>query len=259
MSVSDAEYGSLSAEFYQLTKPIGADYPDINYYLEQLSGISGPVLELGAGTGRLLIPLLANDIAIEALEPSGPMTQWLQKNLKLLKLKCKILKTKMEDLAAKNHYGAIVISFGSFQLLDSQAKALECLRRSYAALKKGGKLYIDLDVIRPELHKAGVKTYGTKIDCPDSSAILLEGARHWDFIQQQEFVHLRYERWKDGEVTQTELQDFSLRWYGRWEFSAMLREVGFTNIEVCADYDIESGEAGLHAENSTLCFSAQKK
>ncbi len=38
-------YGSLCAEVYDITKPIGGQYPDVPYYIRHLSKIGGRILE----------------------------------------------------------------------------------------------------------------------------------------------------------------------------------------------------------------------
>ena len=44
--VSDEQYGELSAEYYQWTKPPGAKYLDFPYYKKKLKAVSGKVLEV---------------------------------------------------------------------------------------------------------------------------------------------------------------------------------------------------------------------
>jgi hypothetical protein len=58
-------YGSLCAEVYDITKPIGGQYPDVPYYIRHLSKIGGRILEPAVGTGRLLIPLLEAGLHVE--------------------------------------------------------------------------------------------------------------------------------------------------------------------------------------------------
>jgi len=63
-------YGSLCSELYDLTKPVGGDYPDVPYYLRRLAAIGGPVLEAAVGTGRLLVPLLRAGLQVEGSSAS---------------------------------------------------------------------------------------------------------------------------------------------------------------------------------------------
>ena len=52
------EYGTLASEVYDLDKPVGRSFADVEYYTGLLAGVGGPILEPAAGTGRVLIPLL---------------------------------------------------------------------------------------------------------------------------------------------------------------------------------------------------------
>lgn len=53
-----SSYGELCTEVYDLSKPLGKYYRDIEYYKERLADVKGKVLEVGCGSGRVLIPLL---------------------------------------------------------------------------------------------------------------------------------------------------------------------------------------------------------
>jgi hypothetical protein len=145
------------------------------------------------------------------------------------------------------------VPFGSFQLFQPRETALACLKNFHKMLAKNGRLYIDIDVIRPEPHKAGLLTHGTRVDCSDGSSILIQGSRRWDFVEQLEHVFLRYEKWKKGQLVATELQDFSLRAYGQWEFASLLKESGFKKIRMSGDY----GNPEIHGDTQTFCFVAE--
>ncbi len=250
----DAKYGPLSAEFYDLTKPLEAEYPDVHYYadlLGELEGKSPRILEIGAGTGRLLVPLLEAGLRLEALEPSPFMRTHFKRHLKARRLKCPLLEIAAEELDEAAAYDAIVVSFGSFQLFD-EAQADRCLKAFHRALKPGAQLFVDIDVIRPDLARAGLKTHGARVPTEDGAEIVLEGARRWDFVAQLEHVFLRYEKWRDGRCEATEMQDFALRWYGVREFHHLLERHGFKDVRWLGDYH----EAELHAETGTICFRA---
>lgn len=49
---------SLATLAYELDKPIGTSFGDVEFYSSRLRGVAGPVLEPAVGTGRILIPLL---------------------------------------------------------------------------------------------------------------------------------------------------------------------------------------------------------
>lgn len=66
-------YGELCTEVYDLSKPLGHSFGDVEYYLERLSNVRGNVLEVGCGSGRVLIPLLQAGISIDGLDHSDAM------------------------------------------------------------------------------------------------------------------------------------------------------------------------------------------
>jgi hypothetical protein len=76
-----------------------------------------------------------------------------------------------------------------------------------------------------------------------------------NFVEQYTVSHLRYDKWRDGELVKTELQRFPQRWYGFEEFELILKSEGFTNVVVSADY--EQGRRPSHAEQ-TFTFEARR-
>ncbi len=76
-----------------------------------------------------------------------------------------------------------------------------------------------------------------------------------DFLQQRTLSYLRYERWQEGKLIESELQRLPVHWYGVGEFTSLLKEQGFADITVCADYQLDQRPTrGGH----TLTFMGRK-
>lgn len=248
-------YGQIAAEFYQLTKPLGAYYPDLEFYLPLFEGVKGKILEIGSGTGRFLLPFLKEGLDVEGLENNAYMNQWCLNNAKALKLKPILIEKDLRTWKApKRRYAAIVFSFGSLQLFTDWTELVAILKALHGALNAGGKIYIDVDVTRMDLSRSGIKTHGAEIGCPDGSVILLEGSKSYDFVNQIESHHMRYEKWKNSKIVATELQNLQLRWMGVHELKLLLKEVGFQNVQHCFDYD--SAQVESDGSSEVICFSA---
>ena len=58
-------YASPTAWAYDLDKPIGHSFGDVEFLLSRLKGCSGPILEPAVGTGRVLIRLLEGGHDVE--------------------------------------------------------------------------------------------------------------------------------------------------------------------------------------------------
>ena len=54
---------------------------DVRYYVDVAKKAKGPVLELGAGNGRITVPLARNGIRVTAVDHSRPMLQDLRARL----------------------------------------------------------------------------------------------------------------------------------------------------------------------------------
>ena len=67
----------LHVEIYdiQTDKGWGAPQNDAAFYLEEAKASDGPVLELGCGTGRLVIPLLETCLEVHGLDASAAMLE----------------------------------------------------------------------------------------------------------------------------------------------------------------------------------------
>lgn len=231
MSVS---YGELCTEVYDLSKPLGFSFGDVEFYLERLSGVEGKVLEVGCGSGRVLIPLLQAGIDIEGIDHSRAMLDSCRRRCEALNLKPQLYEASMHHFAFPHLYEAIIMPVGTFQLIESREQAMAALNHFYHYLLPGGRLILDLFI--PDdfsLNAASVKTWNTS----NHEVIVMEEKRiEIQYFEQKIVSLIKYEKWKDGSLIQSELQLFPIRWYGHYEFELLLEKAGFQDIVKSADY-----------------------
>ena len=76
---------------------------------------------------------------------------------------------------------------------------------------------------------------------PNGDGITLENKSiEIDWLNQTTLSYLKYEKWSKGQLVQTELQRFAVRWYGIEEFKLLLESIGFSNITCSADYVLKT-------------------
>jgi ubiquinone/menaquinone biosynthesis C-methylase UbiE len=110
-----------------------------------LSGISGRVLEIGAGTGANL-PFYSADVELTVAEPEAPMARRLVKRMQGQRPQTAIVHAPAEQLPfADAQFDAVVSTLVLCTVAD-QARALHELRR---VLKPGGRLLF-LEHVRSE-------------------------------------------------------------------------------------------------------------
>lgn len=244
-------YSKLSSEVYDLDKPIGSSFGDVEYYAERLATCKGPVLEPAVGTGRMLIPLLERGFDVDGFDVSTEMLEICWTNCGERGLDPLIFEATMENFESERDYGSIILPTGTFLLMHEREASIQALQNFHAHLADGGKLIVDLFLPgNIELFKENVRSWTT----PKGDVITLESKKVVvDWVKQYSIGQNRYEKWRDGSLVDTELERIPMRWYGVEEFKDMLEKIGFTDITVSADY--EYGKAPTRP-GQTITFEA---
>ncbi|HLR72443.1 MAG TPA: methyltransferase domain-containing protein [Pseudogracilibacillus sp.] len=227
-------YNNLSSEVYDLDKYIGLSFGDVEFYSERLASCKGKILEPGVGTGRILIPLLEKGLNVDGFDVSTEMLDICRNNCDRRGLQPNLFEGQMESFSLDTKYEAIVVPTGTFLLLHKRGDSIKALKNFRDHLSYGGRLIIDI-FLQTDLSIDNVSTRTWQPS--DSEMITLESKIvEVDHINQHTISHNRYEKWRNGELIQTELERFPLRWYGVEEFKLLLEQVGFENIVISADY-----------------------
>ena len=246
-------YGRLSSEVYDMDKPIGHSFGDVEFYLSRLESCKGPILEPATGTGRILIPLLEAGLNVDGFDSSREMLNICKDNCKSRGLTPKLFEAKMESFSQDTKYDAIIVPTGTFLLLHKREDSIKALQNFYKHLSNGGRLILDI-FLQADI-SIGVSSTKTW-ECANGDIITLENKTvEVDYINQYTISHGRYEKWREGVLLQTELEYFPLRWYGVEEFRAILETIGFKDIIISSNYKL--GEYPSNSED-VITFEAIK-
>lgn len=228
-------YSNLCTEVYDLTKPVGHSVSgDIEYYLDRLQSCSGRILEAAVGSGRMLIPLLEAGLVVDGIDYSPAMLASCQKRCEERNVKPMLYEGELQNFALSHKYDAIIIPTGSFCLIDNREDSINALKCFYEHLNPGGRVIIDL--ILPERMEIGTISTST-FTFPSGDVITVEDKLvEFNMIHQYSVSYLKYEKWREGALIQSELQRFALRWYGNEEFKLVLESIGFSDIVCSTDY-----------------------
>jgi hypothetical protein len=223
-------YGRLGALVYDLDKPIGRSFGDIEFYKERLARCEGLILEPAIGNGRFLIPLLEAGFAIEGFDPSEEMLQRCRTHCAHRQLAPRLQRMHFEDFSYERPFQAIVVPAGSLQLVDDFEDALAVLRRCRDHLEQAGRLIVDLAIFAgARVGETSVRTWTTA----EGDLVTLEDrCVEIDVLHQRTVWHLRYELWRDGCLVDSEIDRMTLRWWGVHEFTMALQQSGFGEITV---------------------------
>jgi len=230
------------APFYDLDL---AGRDDDLLLIEQFCARCGsPILELGSGTGRLLLPLARQGYRLTGVELSPAMLARARRRLLAEDLggRVTLVEQDMRTLALDERYNLAFCVLNSFMHLLTLDDQLAALDRTLQHLNPGGLLLLDL--FNPDLSRLleppGQLTLEKVMTDPESGHRLLKyHARRLD--RGQQIMHVTYvidDVDDQGHVHRT-LFPFSLRYLFRAELELLLRHAGFQVEAVYGSYDLD--------------------
>ncbi|GAK08706.1 class I SAM-dependent methyltransferase [Geomicrobium sp. JCM 19038] len=246
-------YGELSTAVYEKTKPIGSSINgDIPYYISRLQHVTSPILEPASGTGRMLFPLIDAGFQVVGVDTSKEMLDLCRSYATNNGYNPTLIQDDITTVQLHQKFGAIIVPTGSFSLLTSRELAKTALQNFYHHLEEGGKLILDIIAPGPIEDDRTVSHFHLSEETGIRMTSMLL-SNNW--IEQTFTKEIVYEKWTNGEKTDTELQTLAIRWYGVEEFRSFLNEVGFTNIVVSSDYTYQQP---AHQGATSITFEATK-
>jgi len=193
------------------------------------------IVDYGAGTGRLSIPLATQGFAVTAVEPCEPMLAQLHNKWQhnpaasggSLQTNC----ARMEDFDTPQPFDLALCVFTTLLYFDKEETLLQALQRAHDALKPGGRLLIDIP------SRALFNDHVVQQDDFQRRMIVTPcGADHYDY---QEEISLRR---ADG--TTAHYRDrFVIRYWPVAVIEAHVRAIGFG---ACVDLTEHFQGTGSH-------------
>jgi SAM-dependent methyltransferase len=232
----EPEYDAIHARYYDGTYA-ALRGRDADFYLQLARETGGPVLELGCGTGRALLPIARAGFACVGLDCSPAMLDVLRAKKPLPNLR--LVTATMQDFDLRPERFALVFSaFRPLQHLysvDDQLACLACVRR---VLALDGRFAFDVfvpDLARiardeePEYEEDRFREGGDEI-------VRFTSIRR-DRATQINDVTIRLERRRDGVPVGEEFERFRMRWYHRYELEHLLARAGFEIAALYGGFD----------------------
>ena len=222
------------------------DEPRWDYYAYRrlIEQHPGKVLDVGCGTGRLLIPYLAAGIDIEGVDSSEEMLSICRENAAGKGLTATLYEQHMQTLDLTNRYSTIIVPGGSFHLIIDREESTEALRRCNEHLDANGVLALDLDDPTEELSEDTLGRWIRRgmVTGPDGTEVHQERMKERiDRAEQVTSTLIRYRVVRDDKVVQEQVNTMMMRLYFRHEIQRMLEAAGFREI---AAIDADSGTSG---------------
>lgn len=120
--------------------------------LADLAG-TGPVLELGIGTGRLALPLVAQGLAVHGVDSSPEMVARLRG--KPGGAAVPVTVADFADVRLDGRFTLVVLAFNTVFALPSQDAQIDCFATAAAHLHPGGRFVVEAFVPDPTRFSQG--------------------------------------------------------------------------------------------------------
>ena len=254
---------TIVADFYDAT-PIYSKRADISFYLECARESGGPVLELGCGTGRILIPTAAAGSAIVGLDCSEAMLAKCREKLAAqppqAQARARLERFDMARFTLGETYTLITIPFRGLQHLLRAADQLACLDCVRRHLAPGGRLVFDVFQVDPQ-RTYDPAFYQEAEEVPEQ--ILPDGRRfrrasrilaYHRAAQVNEIELIHYVTHPDGRQERL-TERFQFRYFYRFEVEHLLARAGFQLQALYGDFD----RSPLRDHSPEMIFVATKQ
>lgn len=238
------EYAFI-ADLYDYVAPY-RDRPDVGFFVEAAKAAGSPVLEVGCGTGRVLIPTARDGLDIVGLDLSPHMLavcrHRLETESEAVRNRVRLVQADMREFDLGQRFTLATIPFRPFQHLLTVEDQLSCLASIRRHLFDEGTVI--LDVFNPSLDFLVNRPIGEEFgeepefSTPDGRRITRrhKTVAHDRFSQVNHFELVYQVTHADGRQERL-VHAFSLRYLFRFEAEHLLARAGFQVEHLYGDYD----------------------
>lgn len=251
------------AELYDHVVPY-ATRGDVEFFVDEALAAGGPVLEVGCGTGRILIPTARAGVHITGLDGSRAMLDRCREKLLAepasVQDNIELVEADMRGFALQRTFALVTLPFRPFQHLVTVDDQLACLTSIHRHLDHGGRVILDL--FNPSLDYLANRPVG--LEMPEGPPVTLPDGRtlertfkvvHHDRFAQVNDIELIYHVTHVDGRQERSVHAFQMRYLFRFEVEHLLVRSGFTVEQLYSGYD--RGEYGSTYPGE-LIFIARK-
>ena len=234
-------------ELYDVVTPASFG-GDAEWYSAKARETGGPVLELGAGTGRITAAIAAEGVAVHALDADPAMLDRLAQKLATMPSDVRErVVTHVGDMRTftlADRFALIIAPFRAFLHNLTEEDQLACLRHVREHLRPGG--CFAFNVFHPSLEYmarnagafTGVWRAAGTFSRADSGCIVRSESNRYDTVKRLVHSLHRYEEYgPDGTLTRTSLHRLQLAYLYPADIQRLLQDAGFDSVQISGGFD----------------------
>jgi SAM-dependent methyltransferase len=254
--MADYEYRGLIAQSWDLLRGDTSGWADRPYWRRLIERSGQPALDVGCGTGRILLDYLAQGVEIEGVDNSPEMLALCRRKAAALGLRPVLYQQEMHALDLPRRYGTIVVPSSSFQLVLDRSDAAEALRRFLGHLQPGGALAMSIMTLAQEGDPDEWRLVRERTRPDDGRLVRRWSRTRYDPATRLEHTADRYELLAGDEVVESELHERSpaTRSYGQDEIAELVGGVGFVDVRLVSGFSDEPARPA----DTLFCVEARR-
>lgn len=242
---------------------------ELAYFETAIRRFGEPALDVGCGTGRILIPLRAAGLAVDGVDVSADMIAETRAGLRKRGLNAQLTVQAIHALDIGRTYRTIYLC-GVFGIGGSRDSDREALRRIHRHLEPGGALLIDHELPNATQNEAAWARWlpGHRTDIPrpwpdhgerrrtsgGDEIELLSRVADFDPVGQRQRLEIRARLWRGDRLVKEEEGSLSENLYFTQEIAGLLNAAGFRNVAIEAAH---SGRAAT-GDDVHVVFLAER-
>jgi SAM-dependent methyltransferase len=256
MMVYEYEYRDLMAQAWDVLRGDTSKWEDRSFYLDVIRRWGEPVLDVGCGTGRLLLDYLGLGIDVDGVDNSPEMLALCRQKAAALGLEPVLHEQYVERLSLPRRYRTILVPSSSLQLVVELAAADEAVGRLHDHLLADGMVAASImtlwqpgDPLTSEWETSALRA--------EDGATFRRVARSW-YEPELECEHTEdvYQMILDGQVVaeETHRRSPATRSYTQAQARALFERAGFESVELYHEFTFEP----VRAEDTLFCVIARR-
>ena len=221
---------------------------DIEWYCRKAVASGGPVLELGAGTGRIALAVSQTGIRITASDlDEGMLEKLARKKASLpedVQSRISVHRADMRSITLDDRFALVLIPFRAFLHNLTWDDQLAALRRAFDHLEPGGELAFNVFHPSLEYMAANAGAHGGVWRARDTYRLASGGfvvysdASRYDTVRQRVTALIRTEEFdRSGSLVRTHVMDLELAYLYPADIKRLLEHSGFELLRISGDFN----------------------
>lgn len=240
-------FRETSARYYDEVYVLKEDLVDLEFYVGLAKRSGGPVLELACGTGRVLLPIAREGIAIHGIDNSLPMLEVLRRKLaqqpKDVRELVSVAEADMRDFRSNQRYPLVIIPFRPLQHMYTVTDQVAALQTAAFHLEPEGTLAFDVYYPRFSSVQSGVGEEVLEFEWipkSDPGKVVRRYVRRdsTDKIQQTFDLTFIFRTYQNGKLVEEETEPLKMSYYTYPHLRALFLLVGLEIVEEYGSFDL---------------------